>query len=130
MSYTFSDFGKFNVRLIVKYTDDKGLLLENYYEKKVVIENIENPTSDSYDPPFARFLSSRNTNEDGTKYESKFVPQEEEKAEIIIGKHRNGPIGTVDIVFQKQYTRFVDDTQEPQTEIYTDTATVFIEDKK
>jgi len=27
-------------------------------------------------------------------------------AEIIIGKHRNGPIGKVDLAFIKQYTRF------------------------
>ena len=28
------------------------------------------------------------------------------KAEIIIGKHRNGPIGTVNLTFLKEYTRF------------------------
>lgn len=30
----------------------------------------------------------------------------EGKAEIIIGKQRNGPIGTIDLAFLKQYTRF------------------------
>ncbi len=35
-------------------------------------------------------------------------PGEENIAEVIIGKQRNGPTGTVQLVFQKEYTRFRD----------------------
>ncbi len=41
-------------------------------------------------------------------YKNPFERKEEEEAEIILSKHRNGPIGTVKLIFQKSYTRFVD----------------------
>jgi replicative DNA helicase len=39
-------------------------------------------------------------------YKDDVPPEEANVAEVIIGKQRNGPIGTVKVVFLPQYARF------------------------
>ena len=55
---------------------------------------------------------------EGREYKSNFFDKPEENAELIIGKNRNGPIGVVNMVFQKSCTRFIDASRVPVEIIY------------
>jgi len=57
---------------------------------------------------------------EGKEYRSNFFEKEEENAEVIIGKNRNGPIGVANLIFQKSCTRFVDAGGIPVQVVYDD----------
>jgi len=46
--------------------------------------------------------------EKGKEYKPQFINKDPDDVEIIIGKQRNGPIGTINMLFHKKYTLFTD----------------------
>jgi replicative DNA helicase len=67
---------------------------------------------------------TKKAQKEGKDYRSQFREKPEEDAEIIIEKHRNGETGTIKMIFQKAFTRFVDAearAPEPKTTYYRDT---------
>ena len=66
-------------------------------------------------------MQKKKSKTEGGNYTSNYKPSNNEEAEIIIGKQRNGPIGTIKMEFQKKFTRFVDTNNEPEVNFYKDT---------
>ena len=55
---------------------------------------------------------------EGKEYKSNHVFNKlQEKAEIIVGKNRNGETGSVDVLFQKQHSRFEDMSAMPVSDV-------------
>ncbi len=58
----------------------------------------------------------------GNEYRSSFVENPEESAELIIGKNRNGPTGTVKMIFQKACVKFIDASGIPMEVVYDESS--------
>ena len=96
--------------------------LENRHDKRPMLADIRESGAieqdadiimfvhreDVYKAREARERQKRAEAEGKTDVKNDFVEKMIEDAEIIIAKHRNGETGTVKMLFQKQYTKFVD----------------------
>ncbi len=95
--------------------------LESRHDKRPMLSDIRESGSIEQDADIILFVyrddvylykeekeREKQAKSEGKEFVSQYVEKEEEEAEIIIGKQRNGPTGHVKLVFQKKLTRFVD----------------------
>jgi replicative DNA helicase len=95
--------------------------LENRNDKRPIMSDIRESGSIEQDADIILFVyrddvyrmkAEKEKEKEARNRNEKYVPQieekEEELAEIIIGKQRNGPTGVVKLSFQKRFTKFVD----------------------
>ena len=98
--------------------------LENRPDKRPMLSDLRESGSIEQDADIIMFVyrddvykerdearKEKEAKDRGEEYRSTFVNKAVEEAEIIIGKQRSGPIGTVKLDFQKGFTRFVDKEQ-------------------
>lgn len=112
--------------------------LENRHDKRPMLADIRESGAieqdadiiafvhreDVYKAREARERQKRAEAEGKTDVKVEFVEKSVEEAEIIIAKHRNGETGTVKMLFQKPYTRFVDLDTHSDSNYYKDTKIV------
>ena len=95
--------------------------LESRHDKRPMLSDIRESGSIEQDADIILFVyrddvylykeekeREKQAKAEGKEFNSQYVEKEEEEAEIIIGKQRNGPTGHVKLTFQKKLTRFVD----------------------
>ncbi|MEA1915319.1 MAG: replicative DNA helicase [Campylobacterota bacterium] len=95
--------------------------LENRPDKRPMLSDLRESGSIEQDADIIMFVyrddvykerdearKEKEAKDRGEEYRSTFVHKSVEEAEIIIGKQRNGPIGTVKLDFEKEMTRFID----------------------
>ncbi len=98
--------------------------LENRPDKRPMLSDLRESGSIEQDADIIMFVyrddvykerdearKEKEAKDKGEEYKSTFINNPVEEAEIIIGKQRSGPIGTVKLDFQKGFTRFVDKEQ-------------------
>jgi replicative DNA helicase len=95
--------------------------LENRPDKRPMLSDLRESGSIEQDADIIMFVyrddvykerdearKEKEAKDKGDEYKSSFINKPVEEAEVIIGKQRNGPIGTVKLDFHKALTKFVD----------------------
>jgi replicative DNA helicase len=111
-----------NVPIIALSQLNRGL--ENRPDKRPMLSDIRESGSIEQDADIIIFVyrddiykerdearKEKESKDKGEEYKSAFINKPIEEAEIIIGKQRNGPTGTIKLDFHKELTKFVDKEQ-------------------
>ncbi|AXH16460.1 hypothetical protein CP985_13565 [Malaciobacter mytili LMG 24559] len=118
------------LNILIIATSELNRNLESRYDKRPLLNDLRDSGTLEDDADKVIFLyrddlyrekeeakKEREAYEKGEKYKSTFISKPVEEVEIIIGKQRNGPIGTVKLDFYKQYTKFSDKLNSNETPI-------------
>lgn len=108
-----------NVPILALSQLNRGL--ENRPDKRPMLSDIRESGSIEQDADIIMFVyrddvykerdekrKEKEAQDRGESYKSAFINRPVEEAEIIIGKQRNGPVGTVKLDFHKELTKFMD----------------------